>query len=140
LRHLDLLLHSPWLVELGRTAEFPKAGTATVHIANPAALIAQKLLINAKRSPADRAKDILYIHDTIETFGSSLDQIRTEWDTNLSKHMHSNAIRSINHVIKSLFGEVNGLTREAALMAIGRRLAPRQIVNVCETGLSRIFS
>jgi hypothetical protein len=139
LRHVDLLLHSPWFVDLGKTTEFPKAA-GTVHIANPAAFIAQKLLINARRPAADRAKDILYIHDTIETFGSSLDQIRAEWHDSLRKHVHSNAIRSINQAIKSLFGGVNDLVREAALMAIGRRLSPRQIANVCETGLTRIFS
>ena len=140
LRHLDLLLHSPWSIDLGKTAEFRKAWSAMVHIANPAAFIAQKLLISASRPAGDRAKDILYIHDTIETFGSSLDQIRTEWHDNLRKHLHSNATRSINQAIKSLFGEVNDLIREAALMAIGRRLVPRQIANVCETGLTRIFS
>lgn len=98
-------------INLGMTTEFRKAGPATVHIANPAAFIAQKLLISARRPAGDRAKDILYIHrhplytHTIETFGSSLDQIRTEWHDDLRKQLHSNAIRSINQTIRSMCGE-----------------------------------
>lgn len=92
-------------INLGMTTEFRKAGPATVHIANPAAFIAQKLLISARRPAGDRAKDILYIHTPLRRFGSSLDQIRTEWHDDLRKQLHSNAIRSINQTIRSMFGE-----------------------------------
>jgi hypothetical protein len=36
----------------------------------------QKILIHEKRDRDRRAKDILYIHDTFETFGGSLAAIR----------------------------------------------------------------
>jgi hypothetical protein len=139
LRYLELLLRSPWSVNINKTGEFPQTHRLKIQVANPAAFVAQKLLVNARRPPADRAKDILYIHDTIETFGNSLEQIRAEWQDNVRNHLHVNAIRTLNRAIKSLFREVNDVTREAALMAIGRKLLPPEITNVCQLGLSRIF-
>jgi hypothetical protein len=140
LRHVDLLLRSPWLVHLDKTTEFPKSGSAAVQIANPVTFIAQKLLIYAKRPSGDQAKDILYIHDTIEIFGGSLERLRDEWHNNVRKHLPGKIILSINRTVKTLFQEVNDPIREAAIMAVGRRLSPSQIVDVCRIGLTRILS
>jgi ABC-type uncharacterized transport system ATPase subunit len=43
-----------------------------VQVANPVSFLTQKILIQDVRDRKDRAKDILYIHDTIETFAGSL--------------------------------------------------------------------
>ena len=67
LRHIELLLKHPWIVELD-TGE----SVADVQMANPVSFIAQKVLIHKKRHREDRAKDLLYIHDTFEVFGSQL--------------------------------------------------------------------
>ena len=47
----------------------------SVLIANPVSYLAQKLLISAKRTPGARAKDILYIHDTLSLFARSLAEL-----------------------------------------------------------------
>lgn len=61
LRHLEILLRFPWTVSLdGAPAPI------TLQVANPVSFIAQKILIQKERPREDRAKDILYIHDTIE--------------------------------------------------------------------------
>jgi len=39
-----------------------------------------KLLIHDRRERRSRAKDILYLHDTIELFGASLDVLGEEWE------------------------------------------------------------
>ena len=70
LRHLDVLLVSPWSVTLPM-----RAATQRVLIANPVSYLAQKLLISAKRTPGARAKDILYIHDTLSLFSRSLPEL-----------------------------------------------------------------
>lgn len=41
--------------------------------------MAQKVLVHSKRSREDRAKDTLYIHDTLEAFGARLADLHTEW-------------------------------------------------------------
>jgi hypothetical protein len=51
--------------------------------------LAQKILIHDKRDRADKAKDILYIHDTIETFGGNLPTIRGGWETNVKPTLHA---------------------------------------------------
>ena len=65
LRHIELLLHHPWLLDLEAT-EF----AARIQVANPVSFLAQKVLIHGRRDREDRAKDILYVHDTIEVFGA----------------------------------------------------------------------
>jgi hypothetical protein len=71
LRHVDLLLLRPWSVRLDRANGFTVPRPATVRIPNAASYLAQKLLVHGKRKSAERAKDVLYIHDTIELFGRS---------------------------------------------------------------------
>jgi hypothetical protein len=62
LRHLDVLLIAPWSVQVHRGGD-----SARVVITNPVSYIVQKLLVSDKRKASERAKDVLYIHDTLET-------------------------------------------------------------------------
>jgi hypothetical protein len=74
LRHIDLLLKHPWSID------FELEGfAAQIQIANPVSYLAQKILIHAKRSRGDRAKDILYLRDTLEVFGARLPELRELW-------------------------------------------------------------
>jgi hypothetical protein len=45
-----------------------------VPVANPASFLAQKILIHEQREYKDKAKDLLYLHDTIELFSETLDE------------------------------------------------------------------
>jgi hypothetical protein len=139
LRYLEILLHSPWSITLDETKGFPVGRPTVVRIANPVSYIAHKLLIQSRRPPNERAKDILYIHDTIEVFGGSLDRLREEWQGKIRQHLHRNNLRMIETVIDSQFLHVTDVVREAALMAAGRTLSPQQIISVCQAGLTRIF-
>lgn len=127
-------------INLGMTTEFRKAGPATVHIANPAAFIAQKLLISARRPAGDRAKDILYIHTPLRR--SAAHWTRSELNGTTISGSNCTAMQFAQSIKRSdqCSARVNDLVREAAIMAIGRRLVPRQMANVCEAGLTRIFS
>ena len=55
----------------------------------------QKILIHEKRDRDRRAKDILYIHDTIETFGGNLAAIREQWQTTVRPAVHAKATRVV---------------------------------------------
>src|SRR5437660_3286631 len=99
LRYLDLLLQSPWFVTLDESNGFPVSKPTDVRIANPASYMAHKLLIHSMRPPNERAKDILYIHDTIEVFGSSLERLREEWKNRVRQDLHKNALRMIETAV-----------------------------------------
>ena len=47
-----------------------------MQIANPVSFLAQKILIHGRRNRQDRAKDILYMHDTIETFAARVNELQ----------------------------------------------------------------
>ncbi len=47
-----------------------------MQIANPASFLAQKILIHEQSAYKDKAKDLLYIHDTIEVFSENLDELQ----------------------------------------------------------------
>ena len=83
LRHLELLLQNPWDVMIAPATGYPTPGVRRILVPNAAAFLVQKILIHEKRDRDRRAKDILYIHDTIETFGGNLAAIREQWQTNV---------------------------------------------------------
>ena len=47
-----------------------------MQIANPVSFLVQKILIHGRRSRDQRAKDILYMYDTIETFATRIAELR----------------------------------------------------------------
>src|SRR5215472_1239772 len=77
LRYIEILMLSPWKVELDKENGYPFSARRNVRIANPASFLVQKILIHRKRNYKDRAKDLLYIHDTIEDFSESLEELQT---------------------------------------------------------------
>jgi hypothetical protein len=79
LRHLEVLLRDPWKVPLPSVDEAQVKTSLPIQVANATAFIVQKLLICDKREKDELAKDILYIHDTIEVFGAKLDRLNELW-------------------------------------------------------------
>lgn len=77
LRHLDLLIESPWTVTL--EAQWEVDENLEVRIPNPAGFVLQKLLIHDERPADKKAQDILYIHDTLELFADQLDALGLLW-------------------------------------------------------------
>jgi len=63
LRYIDVLMISPWKIELGEANGYPFSPPKRIQVANPASFLAQKILIHHERDYRDRAKDILYMHD-----------------------------------------------------------------------------
>jgi len=140
LRHVDLLLNAPWEVEVGAANGYPTQGIRRIRLPNAAAFLAQKILIHDKRDRTDRAKDVLYIHDTIETFGRNLLAIREEWKMKVRPGLHVKAARQVEHAGIAFFRETNDTIREAALIGTGRNLSPEMVREVCIYGWQQIFS
>lgn len=134
LRHLELLLQSPWRVELDSMAF-----TSGILIANPASFIAQKVLIHAHRDPEDRAKDILYIHDTLEIFGSRLEELHQAWVGSIAPQMHARRAAEVRKGAKRMFGAMSDDVRRAARIPEDRNLSAANLAEACQFGLEAVF-
>lgn len=142
LRYLDVLMIEPWSVLL-REPEYPVGRRALeVRIANATAYLAQKILVLGKRNSADRAKDVLYLHDTLITFGKSLSELQRIWTERLSGAIHPAAVRRLRHASEGLFAGVTDQVRGAARIAreTGRSLSPEEIALASRTGLAKVFT
>jgi hypothetical protein len=95
-----------------------------VRIANPASFLAQKILIHPQRDYKDRAKDLLYMHDTIEVFSENLDELQELFRSDVAPKLHARRIAEPEGAPERLFGRVDDTIREAALLAAGRKLSP----------------
>jgi hypothetical protein len=139
LRYLEILLSAPWTIDLHRSNGFPLLGRRTVQVANPTGFLAHKVLIHQSRLPAKLAKDILYIHDTLETFGAHLGSLHRLWQEQVRPRLHAHAARRVEAGGSKLFGEVNDFVREAARMGGDRRLTPEAVREACHLGLEQVF-
>jgi hypothetical protein len=133
LRHLGLLIESPWQVTLGAGWE-PAAG-ANIRIPNPVSFIAQRLLIYDQRLPAKKAQDILYIHDTLELFGTQLDVMGRLWRDVLAPTLHPRQQRALLQTIDIIFGRLNDRIRDAAAIPADRELDPERMRQMCRMAL-----
>jgi hypothetical protein len=134
LRHLDILLIEPWRVQIDDVDS-----SISVQVANPVAYIAQKLLIVSKRSkPADRGKDLLYVHDTLELFADSLDELAALWENTIRPRL-GGAANEVERRAPKYFEEITDDIRRAARMAEGRGLDAETIRIACGLGLETIF-
>jgi hypothetical protein len=109
-----------------------------VQIANPVSFLAQKILIHGRRNRQDRAKDILYMHDTIETFAARIDELRTEW-ANIRPEFHANSVRAVQRAASSVFGGVTDPIRAASRIVQARALPPEAIRETCSLGFARVI-
>lgn len=133
LRYVEVLLDHPWAIDFA-SAEV----TAPIRIANPVSFIAQKVLILARRDPEDRAKDILYVHDTLEVFGSRLADLRELWRERVRPELHDNRVKILSRASEVLFGELTDDVRRAAQIA-GQRVSPEAIRQACQYGFREVF-
>jgi len=134
LRYVDLLLHRPWTVEVRE-----RLFSGVVRVANPASFIAQKILIQGRRPSEDRAKDILYVHDTLQLFGSRLPELKQEWATSVSQRLQTRQRNALARAPQSLFGEVTDDIRRAARIAGPRIPSPEAIREACQYGLEQLM-
>ena len=139
LRYIEILMLSPWKVELDKENGYPFSAKRNVRIANPASFLVQKILIHGKRNYKDRAKDLLYIHDTIEVFSESLEELQTIYQNDVAPRLHPRRRAEIEGAAGKLFGKVDEVIREAAPMAAGRKVSPERLAETSRAGLKEIF-
>lgn len=139
LRHLDVLLTSPWSVRLGAAIDLPLTKPAPVLVPNPVSFIVQKLLIHGERKPRKKAQDLLYIHDTIELFGPSLDALVAVWVDTVRPALADRTARRAETVARALAEDVTDTIREASRIPQDRRPLPEDIRAACHIGLEAVL-
>lgn len=135
LRYVDLLLRAPWIVQLNE-----EGFTGRVQVANPASFVVQKLLIHKQRRADDRARDILYIHDTLQLFGARLSELRDEWQGYLVPQIPDRTLRALAKGWRAMCVEVSDDIRRSALISPERSLSPDAIRKSCAYGLEQLLS
>lgn len=139
LRHLEVLLVSPWSVRAGPERKVPIAADVELFVSNPASFIVQRLLIHSDRRREKKAQDVLYIYDTLELFGGSLGELRRLWVEEVRPHMARKTARKAETTAQELFAKVTDAIREAARIPQDRRLAPENVQRACDYGLAEIL-
>ena len=120
LRYIEMLLVSPWSVALGEESGFPLSPKRTVQIANPASFLAQKTLIHDQRDYRDKAKDLLYMHETVEVFSENLEELQHIFRKDIAPHLHPRRVAELEQAGDSFSGK--SMTRSGKL-ASWRRVA-----------------
>lgn len=141
LRYLDLLLVEPWPVMLRPRNARGLSKSVAIRVPNAASYIAQKLLIASLRRSADRAKDVLYIHDTIELFGASLDDLAALWRDKIRPTLPVKTAKKVMAATSS-FSSITDTVRDAREIAAaaGRTISAEEIRGLVEAGVRELFA
>lgn len=139
LRHLDVLLQSPWLVGLGTSVDVPLALPTEVMLPNPVSFIAQKLLIRKYRLPDKQAQDALYIHDTLDLFAGHLGELKEIWAEKIRPKLHPKTAGEVECLHREQFGAVSDVIRNAARIPQDRIIPPARMQALCAAALEEIF-
>ena len=111
-----------------------------MQIANPTSFLAQKLLIHEEREPRDRAKDLLYIHDAIDVFSESLEELQKIFGQEIAAKLHPRKRAEVEGAAEKLFGKVDDTIRDAAVMTVGRKLTAERLAEMSQAGLKELFT
>jgi hypothetical protein len=139
LKHLELLLAASWKVQVGVESKVPIERAVDLSVPNPVSFIVQKLLIHKHRDADKKAQDVLYIHDTLELFGASLDKLRTVWEGKVRPKMSPKTAKRALATASELFENVTDTIRNAARIPQDRNLQPENLRAATLYGLNEVF-
>lgn len=139
IRYLDILLVDPWVITLDPGNGVPVPSSIDVQVANPLCFMIQKFLIQEDRPAAKQAQDVLYIFDTIELFGSLLDEFHEKWKTTISLALGDKLSNRVLTLSKVTFSGVNDVTRAAVRIPQNRNLTPEQLQRTCQFAFEQIL-
>lgn len=139
LRHLEVLLHEPWLVTIPADESGLGEAVADLRVPNPVSFMVQKLLIRDGRVAKKRAQDVMYIYDAMYIFNAAIESDLAPIWKSLEATLDERQRKSIRVGVETLFSRVNDIVREAAAIPMDRKLDPREIVHLCQDGFTALF-
>jgi hypothetical protein len=92
-----------------------------------------------EREPRKKAQDLLYIHDTIELFGGSLDTLADLWGSTVRPALPGRTGRRTERIARELTEDVTDTIREASRIPQDRRPLPEDLRAACHIGLEAIL-
>ncbi|MEI6739560.1 MAG: GSU2403 family nucleotidyltransferase fold protein [Gemmatimonadaceae bacterium] len=140
LRYVDLLLTAPWSLAASASQIEALGIPDTTRIPNPVSFLVQKLLIHPYRTPAKRAQDVLYVHDTLELFSGQFDTLHTLWYEELKPTVPARTLTMLQESIPQQFGVVTDVVRQAARIPQDRLLTPDRIRRTCLEGMQQLLN
>ncbi len=99
----------------------------------------QKFLIQNRRDANKKSQDVLYIHDTLQLFGVSLEPLRSVWEDEVLPKMAPRTAKTAMTIAKELFENVTDVIRDAARIRQDRRLQSEDIRAASQYGLEEVF-
>jgi len=143
LRFVELLFFEPWSVKLTEKDGFPVGDEAIdVGVASPCSYLAQKVLtINRRKREEKRAKDLLYVHDTLNIFGASLFDFRDQAGRVLAE-LSPTTRREFHRLRRDLFADRDLLVAASEMAAATGRPNPpsaNAMATIGRAGLQAIF-
>lgn len=140
LRHLDVLLLSPWQVTISLEQGFPVGKPTAIRIPNPAAYLVQKVLVLRSRTPGKQAKDVLYLHDTLAIFADAFPVLGAAWAA-LKPQLDPAHVRTFEERAAGLVASMSDLIRDAARIAADRpgALTPEELLVGLRRGFVEVF-
>jgi hypothetical protein len=138
IRHLDILLVSPWAIKVGPEHGIPLPEPMDIQVAHPLCFMVQKFLIQKYRDPKKRSQDLLYVYDTIDLFGPLLSEFNNEW-ARVIKPALGKLSDDVLQTCEETFSSVTDIIREAALIPQDRRLQAEQMQQTCKYAFDQIL-
>ncbi|HEU4833753.1 MAG TPA: GSU2403 family nucleotidyltransferase fold protein [Pyrinomonadaceae bacterium] len=139
LRHLELLLEAAWKVQVAADNKVPVDRSVDLTVPNPVSFIIQKLLIQKYRDREKQAQDTLYIHDTLELFGASLEELRKIWENDLRPKIPPKTAKRAIVTGMELFRNVTDVIRDAVRIPQDRTLQPENARAAILYGLEEVL-
>jgi hypothetical protein len=139
LRHLDVLLTAPWRIDLDPSDHLPLAKSAYLNVANPVSFIVHKLLIHHLRLDRKKAQDLLYLHDTLDLFATSLPALNSLWREHVGPSLTRSDHKETRERADVLFQGITDAIREAVRIPVDRRIDSAEFRVRCEIGLEQLF-
>jgi hypothetical protein len=140
LRYLEVLLIAPWSIRLTSTTEIPTNQPIDLLVPNAVSFMIQKFLIHDRRDVRKRAQDVLYIHDTLQLFGASLENLRSVWEDEVRPNMPARTVKTAMRIANELFENVTDVIRESSRIPQDRTLQPENIRAAIQYGLTEVFN
>lgn len=137
---LDLAAASPWSCSFLRSS-----GTAvSLTVAHPVAFVLGKILVSCapQRGRNERAKDLLYVVDTLRLFGDRLEDLHAEARSTLDR-VGKSRLRRLQQALRRHFversDELRRAVEQAQALPGSRPDSQAAFVRDCAQGLARLF-
>lgn len=142
LRHIDLLFVGPWEVRLDSNTAPAVASPARVRVPNAVAYIVQKL-VASERTKGDRAKDVLYLFDTLRLFADAETELRNLWTSVVGPALSAADRRKARRRVEQLTADAEEVIQASRIARSAGRASPPgpdEVAAVCRAGATSIVS